>query len=153
MIQYARLIWAEAAKSPIREIDSSQLLLGFVLKPDVIRESIWVPHFRLITICLSYLCERRPRFNLKESTVVLVIAERDKVNFSHNLPRSIRATKSSPVSPRLRGLGHRKKNMLSPPKFLCQTFLRRAGDMVAASLRFLRCFAWRMPIRYIAGQK
>src|SRR5947207_13147693 len=77
VIQHARLIRAEPAKSPIREIDPFQLLLGFVLKPDVIRESIWVPYFRLITIRLFYLGKRRPPFNLKDPTIVLVVAERD----------------------------------------------------------------------------
>jgi hypothetical protein len=32
----------------------------------------------LIMVCLSYLCNRRPRLNLKEATIAVVIAHRRK---------------------------------------------------------------------------
>jgi hypothetical protein len=58
--------------------------LSFLLKPDVIRESIRVPYFRLITVGLSYLFRRRPWLNLKYPTIVLVIAQRYKTKFFHS---------------------------------------------------------------------
>jgi hypothetical protein len=69
-----RLIRSAPAKSLIRQIDLLELVLRFLLKPDVIRESIGMPYFRLITVCLSYLFERRPRLNLKDPTIAVVRA-------------------------------------------------------------------------------
>ena len=73
-IQYRQLIRSGPAKSLIRQIDFLEPLLRFLLEPDVIRKSIGMPYFRLITVCLSYLFERRPRLKLKDPTILVVIA-------------------------------------------------------------------------------
>jgi hypothetical protein len=78
-IQYRRLIRSAPAKSLIRQIDLLELLLRFLLKPDVIRESIGMPYFRLIKVCLSYLFRRCPRLNLKGPTIAVVIAHRREI--------------------------------------------------------------------------
>jgi len=78
-IQYRRLIRSAPAKSLIRQIDLLELLLRFLLKPDVIRESIGMPYFRLIKVCLSYLFQRRPRLNLKGPTIAVVIAHSSRL--------------------------------------------------------------------------
>jgi hypothetical protein len=75
-IHYRRLIRSAPTKSLIRQIYLLEPVLRFLLKPDVIRESIGMPYFRLITVCLSYLFERRPRLNLKDLTIIVVIAHR-----------------------------------------------------------------------------
>src|SRR5919197_654599 len=75
-IECRKLIRFAPAKSLIRQIDSLELLLRFLLKPDIIRESIGMPYFRLIMVCLSYLCNRRPRLNLENPTIAVVIAHR-----------------------------------------------------------------------------
>jgi hypothetical protein len=64
-----------------------ELVLRFLLKPDVIRESIGMPYFRLITVCLSYLFERRPRLDLKDPTIAVVIAHRRKTKKGMQLCR------------------------------------------------------------------
>src|SRR6266496_2961647 len=91
-IQYRRLIRSAPAKSLIRHIDLLELLLRFLLKPDVIRESIGMPYFRLITVCLSYLFERRLRLNLKDPTIAVVIAHRRKTKTGCNSVESFPLT-------------------------------------------------------------
>jgi hypothetical protein len=72
-----------------------ELVLRFLLKPDVIRESIGVPYFRLITVCLSYLFERRPRLNLKDPTITVVIAHRRKTKKGMQLSRILSVDRES----------------------------------------------------------
>src|SRR6266516_5619504 len=91
-IQYRRLIRSAPAKSLIRQIDLLELLLRFLLKTDVIRESIGMPYFRLIKVCLSYLFERGPRLNLKDPTIAVVIAHRRKTKKGMQLCRTFSVT-------------------------------------------------------------
>jgi hypothetical protein len=46
-----------------------------------------MPHFRLIMVCLSYLFERCPRLDLKDSTIAVVIGHKRKIKKAMQLRR------------------------------------------------------------------
>src|SRR5215510_11950020 len=46
-----------------------------------------MPYFRLIMVCLSYLFERRPRLDLKDPTIAVVIAHKRKIKKAIQLRR------------------------------------------------------------------